>query len=165
MDILMMLILPIHECGVCRHLFVSSLISFLKNIFINYAITVVPFPSLYSLPPCIPLPTHIPPTHLVHVHGSYIQVLWLLHFLFYSYPSPIYFLPTIYATYSLQLSPLSPSLTPLLITLHVISISVVLFLFQLLAQFAFVFVLGVIVNNCEFAVILTVHIFYLLFLR
>ena len=30
---------------------------------------------------------------------------------------------------------------------------------------SFVFVLGVVVNNCEFAVIFTVHIFYRLFLR
>ena len=46
-----------------------------------------------------------------------------------SYPPPVCFLPTIYATYSLYLSPLSPRPTPLLTTLHVISISVVLFLF------------------------------------
>ena len=44
-------------------------------------------------------------------------------------PSPVYFLPTIYATYSLHLSPLLPPPTPPLITLHVISISVILFLF------------------------------------
>ena len=77
----------------------------------------------------------------------------------------VYFLPTIYATFSLYISSLSPPPTPLLITLHVISISVVLFLFQLFAQFAFVWVLSVVVNNYEFAVIFTVHIFYLLFLR
>ena len=72
-------------------------------------------------------PTSLPT--LVHVHGSYIQVLWLLHFLYYSYPPPVYFLPTIYAIYFLYLSSLSPPPTPLSITLHVISISVVLFLF------------------------------------
>ena len=75
----------------------------------------------------------------------------------------VYFLPTIYATQSLYLSPLSPPPTPLLITLHVISISVVLFLFQLFAQFAFVLVLGVVVNNCV-CCHFTVHNFYL-FLR
>ena len=26
----------------------------------------------------------LPPPTLVHVHGSYVQVLWLLHFLYYS---------------------------------------------------------------------------------
>ena len=52
-----------------------------------------------------------------------------LHFLHYSYPPPVYHLPTIYATYSLYLSPLAPLPAPLLITLHVISIFVVLFLF------------------------------------
>ena len=83
-------------------------------------------PSLHSILPTPSLP-HSPP--IVHVHGSYIYVLWLLHFLHYSYLPPVYFLPTIYATYSLYLSPLSPPPTPLLITLHVISISVVLFLF------------------------------------
>ena len=66
-------------------------------------------PSLHSILPTPTLP-HPPP--IVHVHGSYLQVLWLLHFLYYSYPPPVYFLPTIYATYSLCLSPLSPSHTP-----------------------------------------------------
>ena len=43
---------------------------FLKNIFIDYAITVVPFPPpLHSI-----LPTPLPPTSppIVHVHGSYL---------------------------------------------------------------------------------------------
>ena len=40
-----------------------------------------------------------------------------------------YFPPIIYAIYSLYLSPLSPPPIPILINLHVISISVVLFLF------------------------------------
>ena len=83
-------------------------------------------PSLNSIQPT-PSPPHSLP--IVHVHGSYLWVLWLLHFLHYSYPPPVYFPPIIYATYSLYLSPLSPSPNPLLITLHVISISVVLFLF------------------------------------
>ena len=43
--------------------------------------------------------------------------------------SPVYFLPTIYATYSLCLFPPLSLPTPLLITLHVISISVILLLF------------------------------------
>ena len=35
--------------------------AFLKNIFIDYAITVVPFPPLHSTPSCPPPPPHIPP--------------------------------------------------------------------------------------------------------
>ena len=157
--------IPVHPTfhGVIKSHCLAVCISFFFffNIFIDYVITVVPFPPLlHSILPTPSLP-HSPP--IVHVHGSYLQVLWLLHFLHYSYPPPVYFLPTIYAIYSLYLSPLSPPPNPLLITLHVISISMVLF--QLFAQFYFVFVLGVVVYNCEFAVIFTVPIFYLLFLR
>ena len=85
---------------------------FFLNIFIDYAITVVPFPppSLHSILPTPSLP-HSPP--IVHVHGSYLQVLWLLHFLHYSYPPPVYFPPIIYAIYSLYLSPLFPSHSPI----------------------------------------------------
>ena len=97
------------------------------NIFIDYAITVVPFPTLHSTPSCTPLPPTFPPypscpwVTLVSSLASTFPTLFL--------PSPVYLLPTIYATYSLYLSPLSPPPTPLLITLLVISISVVLFLF------------------------------------
>ena len=41
------------------------------NMFIDYAITVVPFPPLHSTPSCPPPPSHIPPP-IVHVHGSYL---------------------------------------------------------------------------------------------
>ena len=115
--------------------------------FIDYAITVVPFSPLYSPPPCTPPP-------LVHVHGSYIRVLWLLHFLYCSYPPPVYFLPTIYATYSLYLFPFSPAPTPLLITLHVISISVILSCSSCLLSLFWGIFLGSVVNTYEFVVIL-----------
>ena len=115
--------------------------SFLKNIFIDYAITVVPFPF-----PFIPLhPAHYSHLHslpfsscpwVIHISSlasiSYtilFPILFPIHFLYYPYPPPVYFPPTTYAIYSLYFSPLSPPPTPLLITLHVISISVVLFLF------------------------------------
>ena len=53
----------------------------LKLYFIDYAITVVP---IFPLSP----PTTQPPPHLrnphaiVHVHGSWVKVHWLLHFLY-----------------------------------------------------------------------------------
>ena len=97
------------------------------DIFIDYAITVVPFLPLHSNPSCPPPPSHIPP---------YISCPWVIlisslasTFPTIFLPSPVYFPPIIYAIYSLYLSPLSPPPTPLLITLHVSSISVVLFLF------------------------------------
>ena len=93
----------------------SYVTSFFKNfdIFIDYAITVVPFPPLHSTPSCPPLPSHILPP-IVHVHGSYLQVLWLLHFL-------ILFLlfPCLFSTYhlcylfSVPFPPLSPSQSPI----------------------------------------------------
>ena len=84
------------------------------------------FPPFTPLHPAHPLPPTFPRCGscswviLISSLASTFPILFL--------PSP-YFLPTIYATYSLYLSPLSPPPTPMLITLHVISISVVLFLF------------------------------------
>ena len=69
------------------------------------------FPPFIPFCPATPLPPAFLPT-LVHVHGSYIQVLWLLHFLYYSQPPPVYFVPTIYTTYSLYLFPFSPPPPP-----------------------------------------------------
>ena len=114
----------------------------------------LPFTQLHPaqpLPPTFPSYSSCPWVILISSLASTFPTLFL--------PSPVYFPPIIYAIYSLYLSPLSPPPNPLLINLHVISISVVLFLFQLFAQFSFVLVLGVVVNNCEFAVIFTVHIF------
>ena len=77
--------------------------------FIDYAITVVPFPPLHSTPSFTPIPSHIPPYSscpwVIHISSlaSTFPILFL--------PSP-YFLPTIYATYSLYLSLLSPSYFP-----------------------------------------------------
>ena len=88
---------------------------------------------LSHLPPFTPLhPAHcLPPTF-----PPYSSCPWIIHisslastFPILFLPPPVYFLPTIYATYSLYLFPLSPPPTPLLTTLHVISISVILFLF------------------------------------
>ena len=119
-----------------------------------------PFTQLH---PAHPLPPTFPP---------YSSCPWVIIVSSLASTFPTLFLPSpcLFSTYHLCYLfsvpfPPSPPPTSLLITLPVISISVVPFLFQLFAQFAFVLVLGVVVNNCEFAVIFTVHIFYLLFLR
>ena len=97
------------------------------NIFIDYAITVVPFPPLHSTPSYPPPPSHIPP---------YSSCPWVLHMSSLASTFPILFLPSpcLFSTYHLCYLfsvpfPPSPPPTPLMITLHVISISVVLFLF------------------------------------
>ena len=125
------------------------------------------FFSLYSPPPCNPLPPAFP---------SLNSCPWVIHISSLVSTFPILFLtsPCLFCTQHLcYLFPIpflsfSPSPSPL-ITPHVISISVILFLFQLFAQFVFVFcfggVLGSVVHSCEIVVIFTVHSFDLLFLR
>ena len=61
------------------------------------------FPRLF--PSSLNTSSHPHSPSLVYVHGSYI-FLWLLHFPYYSYPPPVYFIPIIYASYSLYLLPL-----------------------------------------------------------
>ena len=81
-----------------------------------------------------PVPTLLPSfTHL----SSWP---WVIHISSFSSPFPILFLtsPCLFCTYhlcsySLYLFPHSPSSSSPMITLHVISISVILFLFQLFA--------------------------------
>ena len=80
-----------------------------------------PLHPAHSLPPTFPPYSSCPWVILISSLASTFTTLF--------YPPPVYFLPTNYATYSLYLSPLSPPPTPLLITCHMISISVVLFLF------------------------------------
>ena len=79
-----------------------------------------PLHPAHSLPPTCPPYSSCPWVILISSLASTFPTLFL--------PSP-YFPPIIYAIYSLYLSPLPPPPNPLLITLHVISISVVLFLF------------------------------------
>ena len=83
--------------------------------------------------PFIPLRPTLPPHPPAFSHlSSYpwvIYILWLLQFPYYSQPLPVYFVPTIYTSSSLYVFPHSPPSLPLLIILHVISISVYLFLF------------------------------------
>ena len=87
----------------------SNFFLFKKIYFIVYAITVVPFPPFTPLHPAHPLPPTFPP---------YSSRPWVIHISSLASTFPIlflpcpYFLPTIYATYSLYLSPLSPSHSP-----------------------------------------------------
>ncbi|KAF6084347.1 hypothetical protein HJG60_008618 [Phyllostomus discolor] len=132
-----------------------------KIYFIDYAITVVPFSPLHSPPPCIPPPTHIPP---------FSSCLWVIHIRSLASTFPILFLlsPCLFSTYhlcylfSVPFPPPSPSHSSVdnpPRDLHFcISVAV------LVVCFVFVLVLGVVVNNCEFPVIL-LFIFFLLFLR
>ena len=94
--------------------------------FIDYAITVVLFPPLYSPQPCIPPPTHIPPLS-VHIHGhTYTVFGFYISYTILTLPLSIFYLQFILLI--LCTFPPPPP-TRLLITLHVISISVILFLF------------------------------------
>ena len=129
--------------------------------FIDYAITVVPiFPLLSPLHLVLLFPLAIP-------HHS--SCPWVMYISSLASPFPIVFLTS--SILYLPLMLLIPCTffsilsfpPPLLITLHVISISVVLFLFQLFAQFVFVF-LGSVVDSSEFVVILLFIGLYL-FLR
>ena len=109
--------------------------------------------------PLFPSALYPPPqsilTPLVHVHGSYIYVLWLFHFPYYSYRALVYFAPTIDAPYSLYPFPHSaPSPSPP-ITLLVISISVIHSCSTcLLSWILFLFFLGSVIDTFEFVVIL-----------
>ena len=71
-DILMMLILPVHEHGICFHLSVSSLISFLLWFFFHYRLS----PS-YPTPP-----TTCSHYTVVYVHESFFLSAGSLHPLF-----------------------------------------------------------------------------------
>ena len=105
-----------------------SSILFFKNIFIYYAITVVPFP-----------PT-VTPLHLAHplppTFHPYCSCPWVILISSLASTCPTLFLPSpcLFSTchlcylFSVPFPP-SPPPTPLLTTLHVISISMVLFLF------------------------------------
>ena len=114
--------------------------SFLKVYFIDCAITIVPFfsprysPLSYNLPP-----TSIPPPPRLR------SCPWVIRISFLASPFPILFLtsPCLFCAYQLCFlfpvlfshSPPSPSL---LVTHHVISISVILLLFRLVC-FCFCF--------------------------
>ena len=117
----------------------------------------------HSTPSCTPPPSHIP---------RYSSCPWVILVSSLASTFPTLFLPSpcLFSTYHLCYSfsvpfpHLSPSHSPAdnpPCDLHFCDYVPVL----VVCLVCFVFVLGVVVNNCEFAVILTVHIFYLLFIR
>ena len=88
---------------------------YLKNffdIFIDYAITVVPFPPLHSTPSCLPPPSHIPP---------YSSCPWviLISSLASTFPTLVVPSPCLFSTYhlcylfSVPFPTLSPSQSPI----------------------------------------------------
>ena len=90
------------------HLFIYL---FFKIYFIDYAITVVPFPPLYSPPPCTSPPTHLP---------SLSSCPWVIHISSLASPFPRLFLtsPCLFCTchlcflFLLTFSPFSPHPLP-----------------------------------------------------
>ena len=91
------------------HIFIFIL--FFKIYFIDYAITVVPFPPLYSPMPCISLPPAFPP---------FSSCPWVIHISSLASIFPILFLtsPCLFSTYhlcylfSVPFPPRSPSYLP-----------------------------------------------------
>ena len=65
---------------------------FLKNIFIDHAITVVPFPPFHSTPSCTPPPAHIP-----------LYSPWVIHISSLASTFPMLFLPSPHAIFCLKL--------------------------------------------------------------
>ena len=133
---------------ICMHTF------YFLIYFNDYAMTVVPFP-LPLFPSVLYTPSHprSPPPQFMSMGRTYKFFGFYISYTILTLPLSIFYLSFMLLILR-TFSTLSTPPTPLLITLYVISISVVLFLFQLFAQFAFVFVLGVVINNCEFVVIL-----------
>ena len=129
---------------------------FILIYFIDYAITVVPFFSPFYSPLCC---THLPPS-LPHLSSS----PWVIHISSLASPFPILFLtsPCQFCTYYLCfLFPvLFPTFSPLPLpsdTFHVISITVILFLFQFVCLVHFILFfcfLGSVVDSSQFVVIL-----------
>ena len=77
-----------------NYFFLKFTYKFFKNVFIDYAITVVPFPPLHSTPSCPSLPSHIPP---------YSSRPWVIHISSLASTFPTLFLPSpyLFSTYHL----------------------------------------------------------------
>ena len=83
------------------------------DIFIDYALTVVPFPPIHSTPSCPPSPSHSPP--------PYSSCPGVIHISFFASTFPILFLPSpcLFSTYhlcylfSVPFPSFSPSQSPI----------------------------------------------------
>ena len=112
----------------------------LKIFFIDYAITVVPFfLPITPLHPAPPLPPAFPPPQFMSMGRTYKFCAFSISYTVLNLLLSVLCLP-IMLLIPYTFFPHSPSNPFPLITLHVISIFVNLFLFQLFAQFIFVFV-------------------------
>ena len=129
---------------------------FFKVYLIDYTITVFPIFPLYSPSSPQPQPSNIPPFQFMFMGCTYkFFESSISYTTFYLSPSILCLL--IMLLFPCTFSPLFlPSHSPLK-SLHVMSISLILFLFQLFAQFVFVFKvffgggLGSL-DSCEFVV-------------
>ena len=84
---------------------------FFINIFIDYAITVVPFSPLHSTPSCPPPPSHIPPLQFMSMGHTYKFFGFSISYTILTLPLSIFYLPfmlLILCTFP----PLSPSHSP-----------------------------------------------------
>ena len=99
--------------------------------------------------PVHPPSTSIPPLQFMPIGHTYKFFGFSISYTIPNLPLSILYLPFMLPI-PCTFSPILP-----LITLHVISTSVILFLFQLFAQFVlFLFFLGLVADSCEFVVIL-----------
>ena len=144
-----------------RHLSFFHSFSF-KIYFIDYAISVVPFPPLHSTPSCTPPPSHIPP---------YSSCPWVIYIssLASTFPILLSTSSCLFSTYhlcylvSVLSPPLSPSHSPVdnpPCDLHFCDSVPVLVI--CLVCFCFLF-FYLVVNSCEFVVILLFIILIILF--
>ena len=113
---------------VCVYIYINAMLSFLKNMFYWLC--------YYSCPICPPFTPLHPAYLLLPTFSPFSSCPWVIHIRSLASTFPTLFLPSpcLFSTYHLCYLfsvpfPPSPLLTPPLTTLHVISISMVLFLF------------------------------------
>ena len=110
---------------------------FLKIYFIDYAITVVPISPFIPLHPALPLPPTFPPISFMSMGNTYKFLGFSISYTILNLPLSILYLPFMLLI-PWTFSPILPLPCSPLITIQMISISVILFLFQLFAQLVFV---------------------------
>ena len=122
------------NCSSIRHfhpnfsfIFFSYLFWGFLNIFYPLCYYSCPISPHYSPLLCIPPPTHIPPLSFMSMGHTYKFFGFYISYTILTLLLSIFYLPLCYL-FSVPFPP-SPHPTPLLITLHVISISVILFLY------------------------------------